>query len=395
MRVTHILVVCIEKVSSVVVGVLEPLKAIERQEKIEVRFVRTTDVSSKDIAWCDTVICVRGSEYADIYVVKAAKKAKRKIIYFLDDDLLDIPQNVSCTEYYNDKTIKRNIFDLFKLSDILWTVNPNILHKYKDYFMKAELVDACACEIVDYIEKESYPVKFIYAGSIDHEKIIRLKLRDPIKKICEEYGDKVKFTFIGVDPDLKEYSQVTYIAYIEDYYEYKKIMNESGFHISFAIIEDTPFYSCKYFNKYLEYSSIGAVGIYSNLEPYKFIIKNKENGILCNDDKEEWYEAMKLLIDDYVLRDKISKSAYDLLCERFTPNKVGEIIIEKIPELITFFSEEIEGDKIKISKVYIKKQFYFQRIKILVSKYGFFIILILPIKIIKKLFTVLKRSLEG
>lgn len=391
MRVTHILVVCIEKVSSVVVGVLEPLKAIEKQGKLKVRFIRTVDVISEDIAWCDTLICVRGSEYADIMIVKAAKDAGRKTIYFLDDDLLDIPQNVSCTAYYNDKFIKQNIIDLFGLCDILWAVNPNIIYKYKKYFLKCILVDACACEIIKYKETPRYPVKFIYAGSIDHENIVNEKLSNNIRRVCEEYGDKVEFTFIGVKPNLLDISQVKYIQYIDNYYEYKKLMNESGFQISFAIIKDTPFYSCKYFNKFLEYSSIGAVGIYSNVEPYTFIIKNKFNGILCDDSEQKWYEAITFLIANHEIREKMAQNAYKLLLNRFTPNIVGEDIVKKLPELVTFIAIEIDTKKIKIKKFDIYSKLYLHRIRMLFLEHGILAIFLLPLKVLKKILYILIR----
>lgn len=394
MRKTRVLIVCIEKVSSVVVGVLEPLKALEEQDKLEVQFIKTIDVTPNDIAWCDVLICVRGSEYADVAIVKAAKKAGRKTIYFLDDDLLNIPQDVSCTLYYNDEYVKKYITKLLEICDILWAVNPNIIEKYGVYFEKAILVDACACEIAKYEEKESSPVKFIYAGGIDHEKIVREKLSGNIKKLCEEYGERVYFTFIGVDPGLKDMSQVKYIPYVENYYEYKKIMNESGFHISFAIVNDTPFYSCKYFNKFLEYSSIGAVGIYSALEPYTFIIEDKVNGILCDDNEEEWYNAMKFLIENDDIRNKIAKNAYELLCERFTPIKVGEDIVGKISELTTFAAKKIEASTVKISKLNSRIMFYLQRTTLLFRRYGILAVFILPFKSIKILFKILKKDWE-
>lgn len=394
MRNTHVLIVCIEKVSSVVVGLLEPLKAMEAQGKLEVKFVRTIEVTPKDIVWCDVFICVRGSEYPDVSVVKAAKKAGRKTIYFLDDDLLNIPQDVSCTSYYNDKFVKKNIITLLKLCDILWTVNPNIMKEYGKYFEKSILADACACEIDSYKEKELLPVKFIYAGGIDHEKIVRQKLSRNIKRLCEEYGDEVSFTFIGVNPDLKDISQVKYIPYVENYYEYKKMMNNSGFHVSFAIVNDTPFYSCKYFNKFLEYSSIGTVGIYSALEPYSFIIEDKINGILCNDEEEQWYIAMKFLIENDEARNKMAKNAYTLICEKFTPIKVGEDIVKNIPELTTFFAKKIEESKFKIPKFKTYMIFYLQRTRMLFSKYGILVAFLLPFKVIKIIIKILKKDWE-
>ncbi|MGE4272459.1 MAG: glycosyltransferase [Desulfitobacterium sp.] len=383
MRIPHVLVECIEKIPSVIVGVLVPLQSLQDKELLQVRFIKTIEITADDLAWCDILVCVRGCEPIDFCVVQAAKKAGRKIIYFLDDDLLDIPQDVSCSPYFNDRFIRKNIINLMELSDILWAVNPNIIRKYGHFFEKSCLADACTCEIKELQVRPDFPVKFIYAGSIDHENIVREKLSSNIKRIIEEYGDKVEFTFIGANPHLSDLSQVKYIPYIEDYSEYKKLMNESGFHISFAIVRTTPFYKHKYFNKFLEYASIGAIGIYTNTEPYTFIIENEVNGILCDDNNDKWYDAMKFLIENPKKRNEMSKEAYRLLCERFTPESVGEKLNVLMPELITFNAPEILAQRININQKSVIMRFYFHRVRMLFVQYGVIALIILPVKVIK------------
>jgi len=383
MRVPHILVECIEKIASVTVGVLVPLQHLQEKGLLQVKFVRTIEVTANDIAWCDILVCVRGCEPIDFCVVQAAKKAERKIIYFLDDDLLDIPQDVSCSAYFNDRFIRKNIIDLMEISDSLWAVNPNIIQKYGYLFEKSVLADACACEIKELQVRSDFPAKFIYAGSIDHENIVREKLSNNIRKIVEEYGNKVEFTFIGANPYLSDVPQVNYMPYIEDYYEYKRLMNESGFHISFAIVRSTPFYRYKYFNKFLEYASIGAIGIYTNKQPYTFIIENGVNGILCDDDNGQWYETMKFLIDNPKKRNEMSKEAYKMLCERFTPEVVAEQLTVLMPELVTFYAPEILAQQIRINYKLIIMRFYVHRARMLFSQYGIVALIILPFKAAK------------
>lgn len=394
MRVPHILVECIEKLPSVIVGVLVPLQSLQEKGLLRVKFVRTIEIIANDIAWCDILVCVRGCEPIDFCVVQAAKKAGRKVFYFLDDDLLDIPQDVSCSTYFNDRFIRKTILDLMELSDTLWAVNPNIIQKYGHFFEESVLADACACEIKEFQLRHDFPVRFIYAGSIDHENIVREKLSDNIKKITEEYGNKVEFTFIGVNPHLSDVAQVNYIPYVENYYEYKRVMNESGFHISFAIVRSTPFYRYKYFNKFLEYASIGAIGIYANTQPYTFIIQNGLNGLLCDDGNEKWYNAMKFLIENPKKRNEMSKQAYTQLCERFTPEMVGEKLTELMPELTSFYAPEILSQQIKISQLSVVVRFYVHRIKMLFSQHGMLALIILPFKACKIILKTLTRKIK-
>lgn len=284
-RSSHILIVCIEMVSSVEVGILFPLSDIAKKGMIETRFVRTSQVTPSDIAWCDTVICVRGSEIWDLYVVKLCRKYGRNTIYFLDDDLLDIPDNVSCTDYYRDDYVRNNIISIMQECEVLWCVNPNISRKYADMFNEVILTDACV-KPIDYDGEKKYDDKIvscIYAGGIDHQGVVKEILSPVVRRICMDYGGKVHFTFIGVDPDLPDCDQVLYIPFIYDYNEYRQTLYGKQYDISFAPIYDLPFYRCKYYNKFLEYTAMGAVGIYSATEPYTFIVEDKVNGMLASD----------------------------------------------------------------------------------------------------------------
>ena len=126
---TNILVECPELIASVRVGVLEPLKPFVEKGKCNIVFKRTIDIRRKDIAWCDILICVRGSEQATLNIVQAAKRAGRFIIYFLDDDLLNIPNNISCSTYFSNPEIRNYIIKCIEYSDINWCVNNLIAEK--------------------------------------------------------------------------------------------------------------------------------------------------------------------------------------------------------------------------------------------------------------------------
>ena len=84
---THILVECPELIVSVKLGVLEPLKYLEKNGMAEVVFLATKDIRKEDIIWSDILITVRGCETLTRKIVCEAKRLGRFIIYYLDDDL--------------------------------------------------------------------------------------------------------------------------------------------------------------------------------------------------------------------------------------------------------------------------------------------------------------------
>jgi hypothetical protein len=79
--------------------------------------------------------------------------------------------------------------------------------------------------------------------------------------------------------------------------------------IFIAPLVDNLFNRCKSSIKYWEYSALGIGGVYSNLDPYARVITNGENGFLAST-PEEWYQVLKLLIDNRDLRHNVAQSAY-------------------------------------------------------------------------------------
>ena len=127
---TKILVECPSLISSVKIGVLSVL---ENRKECEVQFKKTIEINEKDIVWSDIVISVRGCERASLKIVKAANKAKRFTIMFLDDDLINIPLDLDSTKYYNDRELKKYIEKVLGNSNVLWAVNPRIVKKYSKF----------------------------------------------------------------------------------------------------------------------------------------------------------------------------------------------------------------------------------------------------------------------
>ena len=379
MRVPNVLVACTEKIASVTVGVLNILEELQQQEKIIVRFLRTRDVKEKDILWCDTFVDVRGSEAMDCYCIELCKIYERQTVYFLDDDLLNVPKEASCYSYYQSKRTRCAIFKMFQLCDYLWCVNHNISAKYSKYFRKTIIADACISRMIEGFETKEGQVKILYAGGIDHEQMIRKSISPVVLQICENYGKQVEFTFIGVNSGLRNLKQVKHVKYLSDYEEYRNIVETEKFDVAFAVIPDSQFYGCKYYNKYLEYSSIGTVGLYTKLPPYTLIVEDGYNGLLVDNDK--WYEAFSYIIDHTKSRNEMRKTAHQMVKERFMPEAAGETLVRLLPEMFFYFAPKRE------KRMYLKKwkytlETYLQKVNICIEEYGIKAFFYLPIKTI-------------
>ena len=387
-RAVRILVECPALIASVKIGVLEPLKPLEEQCKCEVTFKETIKITRQDIAWCDILICVRGCELATLKIVQAAKKAGRFIIYFLDDDLLNVPSWVSSGDYFGRKALKQSLIACIENSDILWCVNKLIGEKYSVYCNNNWILSRVPAKITA-IPMNEYGINILYAGSTDHEKNVQKYISPVVKKLCEEFKD-VKFTFIGANPGLKNHSNVTYINFIENYDEYKKLVNSVCFSIGIAIINTSEFYKYKYYNKFIEYTSIGAVGVYTKSEPYLSVIADGENGLLCDNNFNQWYNAIKSLIIDKDLRERCLLNARGNLEKEFNHEIIAKNLEEVVPQLSKFYAKSVNYKEIRLLS--IKIYVYFERVRFLFEKYGVLIIFMLPYKALKKIFKELKNK---
>ena len=91
---TNVLVEHLMMIPSVEIGVLQQLEPFKQNGICDVRFVPTLHITTYDIAWCDILITVRGIFPENSKIAKAAKIYGKFVIYYLDDDLCNVPQNL-------------------------------------------------------------------------------------------------------------------------------------------------------------------------------------------------------------------------------------------------------------------------------------------------------------
>lgn len=154
---------------------------------------------------------------------------------------------------------------------------------------------------------------------------------------------------MGAKPDFGDQIPYRHISYQSDYNSYIRQMSEVQWDIGVAPLPESDFHSCKYYNKFLEYGSIGAAGIYSNVQPYKQIIQNQVNGLLVENTDEAWIEGLSTLIDNQMLRTNIYKSARFQLEAEFTTPQIANDISSGLVELTKFQAPYCKPDILKLN----------------------------------------------
>ena len=330
---------------------------------IDFKFVLSIQLNRKYLDWADTVVFVRSCEDFELECARAVKESGRGVVYVMDDDLLNLPNDVSCANQFRGK--QDNILKFISVSDVLLTPNRNLAKTYGQYASRTELIEEPGYAYEKIQRKREGPIRIGFAGSLDRSLDINSILRSSVERILLKYGkDHVSFEFFGAYPDFAKQLGLKHINYVDSYKQYCSAMLSLNWDIGLAPMPETDFHKNKYYNKYIEYSSYGIPTIYSDYEPYMWVVKNGENGILVKNNPEEWYIALCKLIDDAELRERIGNTCWKDIRNHFSLEKLSVTYLNALPKS----NVDIRPVKVKIGA--LKTGYFLKRYMTKIGKYG-------------------------
>lgn len=305
------------------------LDYLEKQGRLNYRFCISHFTKAQDIEWADIIIFLRSDSDIDAYVSRIAKKNGIHTVYVLDDDILNAPSYLSSAPYYNLPSTKNNIRTIMANCDTFLTPSPVLKEKYGKSFKYSFLINEPSLNRIS--EKpENDKVKIGFAGSIDRAQDLNEILEETITKLVEKYEDKIEIEFMGAKPAFCDKLGLKHLPYQDGYDAYTAFMAKCNWDIGLAPMPESEFHRCKYFNKYVEYASFGIVGIYSNVEPYVYGIRDGENGLLVNNNTSEWLNALIKLIEDEKYRKTLSKNCLKEANDKYSLDIISEDYLNKI-----------------------------------------------------------------
>lgn len=148
------------------------------------------------------------------------------------------------------------------------------------------------------------PMRVAFAGTPSHADDLE-RLAPALWRVKERFGAGVEFVFMGVAPHGLESHTLPFEA---DYAAYARRLAGIRPDIGLAPLADNPFNRCKSAVKWLEYSALGAAGIYADLPPYK-AVRHGATGLKAGADPNQWEQALSLLLTDESLRRSLGARA--------------------------------------------------------------------------------------
>ncbi|GGD87488.1 hypothetical protein GCM10010911_52400 [Paenibacillus nasutitermitis] len=253
-------------------------------------------------------------------LIKRIKRARKKLIYTLDDNLLDLAFNRGGAIWPTNE--QKNIIRLFAKEADGVIVSTVPLKERFDKFNKKVIVVENAIDDklqgVEMVRKDqpSDEVVFGYMGTPSHEADLKMIL-PAIREVLTK-NDNVRFEIIGVME--QQYINKVFgnlnVKLLNttgnvEYPKFRKWMgNTVNWDFALAPLEENRFSKCKSDIKVLDYGILKIPGIYSDVSIYRENVRHLQNGYLTNNDNEHWFEAVEFMIRNKDVRDRLADNVY-------------------------------------------------------------------------------------
>lgn len=331
---THVLLIYRRMIPSIRLGGHSQMEAMAAEGRILYRAAQDARITKDDLAWAETVILGRLDSWYELRLARMLRAAGKKLVYMMDDDLLNIPPEVTSAGYYNQESIQRCIREIIGLSGAVMSPSPLLLEKYARDGRQGILFEEPAVAPAPYRpHSEGDPVRIGFAGSVDRMGDIETILREALLRVREEYGEKVSFTFFGGKPAFADELGAECIPYTESYDRYRETLNALAWDIGLAPMPKTPFHACKHYNKFVEYAAAGIAGIYSDVPPYDRLRAFPGCAALCPNEAGAWTAALRTLLDDRGAREEMRRKAAECAGKELDVRTCGARMLEGIGAL--------------------------------------------------------------
>jgi glycosyltransferase involved in cell wall biosynthesis len=330
-----------ERMQSRTIGArFAPLLAyLQRNNVIKWEQIPEEDIGIGHLRRFDVVLFNKHVSNLSLKIMRMANELGIHTIYDLDDWLLDLP-SWSVLEMNED--VLFNVLAMIREASAA-TASNQLLQERMHRVRRSEVVivpngfDHDAINLSPDLWTERQPPKIIFSN-LDGIKLINFR-KDFFACIRNflNNNEQLSIDFWGDPfPELHTIPKVNHRGSRENL-DYKKAIRDEGY--IFAIVplgaEEDPetifFNSCKSPIKYVDYGSLGIPGIFSDCPTYRENVKHRVTGYMATNNSVSWHQALNELLHDSELRQKIRKTAYSDVLDRFNVQRISNLFLKALP----------------------------------------------------------------
>lgn len=320
------------------------------------------------------------------HVYDLSRKLNKPIVYDFDDYLFGLPENHPDRKSFFYTKDLMPMFMAALEADYITVSNDYLKQKLSDLnrniFVLPNLLDEEFWPLTPPSNKDrDEPLVIGYMGGDSHLPDLEY-ITPTLLDIKTEFSDEIRFHFYGLRPpdSLLSFSDTIWTPIkTYDYKEFAGDFQKMDVDLFIAPLIDNEFNRCKSPIKFFEYSSLGVPGIYSNVYPYREIIKDGETGLLASS-HEEWGQKFRLLLHDSVKRYQLAENAQKSIINKYLmsqnsdlwlntyqkiinqgittgiPDKISPNFVKDILEQIQEYQTDIQGKLIQKTEILEKEK---------------------------------------
>lgn len=275
-----------------------PFSLIDTSAKPPIEFASSTFT---------TVVIVRYLPGAWVKPVKRFHANGGKLVYFMDDDLMD-PQ--ACVELPKDYAKKIQLLAtahkplLEQLCSEFWVSSDYLANKYSSWQPKVIKPSASAADLAQHRR-----VSVCYHGTASHKA--ELEWLAPIINSIHGSQPHLCFEVSGDQSVNRLYRDIPRVAVFHPMSWPNYLAHTSGSRqdIALAPLLTSAFNAGRGPTKFFDFARMGAVGIYTDVEPYRGFIRHSVDGLLLANDPQIWVNTITELSNDAPRRSEMARAA--------------------------------------------------------------------------------------
>lgn len=273
-------------------------------------------------------------------LLNAFRVAQIPTIYYIDDDLIDVPKALGATiqKRHGNSQVLHIRKALMGEVDLVYASTPYLQQHLNSKIPKQRF--CCTTYppylrhlLREYDRQDKKTVTIGYMASKGHQEDLTMILPALIR-ILKNYPQTRFETFgtIEMPSELAPFTdRIKSHKGTGDYLQFLQKLYDLNWNIGLAPLQDTAFNRCKSVVKFIEYTSCGIPTIASNINVYNQFVSGTEILLAFSDD---WYSAIQRMIEDKALRTSLIEASHSICSTKFALNVVARELVDTLNLLV-------------------------------------------------------------
>jgi hypothetical protein len=262
------------------------------------------DLPAADALTDAVVVFVRYVPRGWAQLVEAVRPRLRALVFFMDDDVLDVRASAGMPWHYRLKLARLaagRLRWLRRHQSELWVSTPYLQKKYAEWAPRLVLPFPAS--------KETDLRRVFYHGTASHDAEKRW-LRGVMDEALRR-DERIAFEIVGGARTASLYRGLPRVSVVHQmkWPAYRAFLSMQGRHVGLAPVMDSPFNRARSYTKFFDITRCGAVGVYSPSTTCAEVIDHGVDGQIVKLNREAWVEAILTLVQDESLRMKMLRNA--------------------------------------------------------------------------------------